>query len=247
MEPPPRQTSKIPLPDACVIRKSVLGRASTFLEDDTAYAELRCSSAITQHLGESGEARHTFHSHTLNTKSDWAAPTGIACFHCCHSFETPPVPIPTSYDAHNKTFSVKGCYCSLACAKRAILQTFSVSASSTALALLKKMAIEVYDFPFPFPSAPPREALRMFGGHLDIDAFRSSAREHAVHTTPFVNSYLVIEEKERIEANSQHSDSSFPSGSIRGMRRPPHSTLIQPPPLIGESRYQIFLRQAEKA
>ena len=97
MDPPPRQTSKIPLPEDTIIRKSVFGRAVTGFSDenDPRYSELKCGSAITQIVNDS----HVFHSHELNGRKEWNRPTKIACYHCCHQFKTAPIPIPKKYDS----------------------------------------------------------------------------------------------------------------------------------------------------
>ena len=241
MEHPPRPTSKIPLPEMCIIRKNVFGRQSTFLEEEEKYEELRCSASITQHF--SSNKKHLFHSHSLNARN-WTEKTNIVCWHCSHQFDTLPIPLPVSYDSFNKTFNVYGNYCSLSCVKRAILEQKNTAISSYSLSLLQKMAFEVYGFDDHIVTAPPKEALKMFGGFLTIDKFRTCTVEMEAMTPPFVNSYLVLEEKTKIEQSSSKT-TAFPIGSIKGMKKASkaNESLVLPKQNNEKSPYEIYLEK----
>jgi len=234
MEAPPRQTSRIPLPEDTIIRKSAYGRAITGFPDvnDVRYAELKSGSSITQIVNDS----HTFHSHSHNNRTCWDKPTDVVCYHCCHKFDTLPIPIPKSYDAYSGNFIVHGNFCSLCCAKTYILE--KEPSSPHALTLFIKMAHEVYNVYGDIPTAPPREALKMFGGVMDIESFRSNETNVATAYPPFINSYCVIEERPQIEKTSSYL---IPTGSVKGLKRPEG-----PSPLVygtkpDKSPYQLYI------
>ena len=100
------------------------------------------------------------------------------------------------------------------------------------------MAHEVYKVYGDIPTAPPREALKMFGGVMDIESFRSNDTNVATASPPFINSYCVIEERPQIEKTSSYL---IPTGSVKGLKRPEG-----PSPLIygtkpGKSPYQLYI------
>ncbi|AEP15107.1 hypothetical protein EOVG_00170 [Emiliania huxleyi virus 88] len=239
MDPPPRQTSKIPLPEDTIIRKSVFGRAVTGFSDenDPRYSELKCGSAITQIVNDS----HVFHSHELNGRKEWNRPTKIACYHCCHQFKTAPIPIPKKYDSYSRQFIVHGNFCSLSCAKTYVLDR--EASSPHALTLFLKMASEVYGIKECIPTAPPKEALVLFGGNMSIETFRHNKVNVAVMQPPFINSYTVIEERTLMEQTSSYH---MPIGSVKGLKRPRDKLQLIVEPTPEKSPYQIYLEQRNK-
>lgn len=220
---PPRNTSKAMLPDSCAIRKSAHGRARLYTAE-AGYKDMRCSSSITQH-----QHRHSlFHRHSQNGRlpEDFMRPTTTACFHCCHTFADPPVPIPKDYDAALNCFVVYGNFCSLACCKSHLCDTSSFN-SGLQMLLIEKMGREIYGVS-EIRAAPPRLTLQLFGGPYTIERFRDIGKERRVieHSPPFVCAYHVIEEREQ-----QHDIASLDVdayGSVRGIRRP--ATTVRPPP-----------------
>ena len=106
---------------------------------------------------------------------EWPNSTDINCFWCCHKFESTPCSIPESLT--NDLFKVKGCFCSFNCAtaylfskesnKNSIWEKYSI------LHLLRNKLMKINDNSIIKP-APPREALKSFGGYLTINEFRNS-------------------------------------------------------------------------
>lgn len=245
MEPPPRPTTKLPVPAESRLHKTAFGRTKTLLlKEDERYSEIKCASAITQ-IGTKGKV---FSSHSLNTR-DWKTLQGtdVACFHCCHTFEGAPFAVPVSFDAYNKCYNVHGNFCSLSCAKTFVVEDeFS---GPRALSLFNKMSVEVYN-KTSVVAAPPRICLRFFGGHLSIDAFRKFGKTEgggtiSVLSPPFLNSYSLIEEQ---EAHSQ-TGSQLPTGTVRGLKRPAKGTvkLVEGAAPPGKSRYELFLDALREA
>lgn len=208
---PPRNTAKISLPDSCIVRKSATGRANLFCTE-IPYTHTRCSTSITQLV-----QRHSlFHSHGQNARSaeDFRVPSAIACWHCCASFDTPPVPLPKDYDPTSDVYIVYGNFCSLSCTKAFILETATFD-SSLQLILLERMAREIYGVTS-VTASPPRLSLEMFGGPYSISQFRKMEKRCAIHGEPFVYSYMVVEERDSISS----MESCAVVGSVRGLRQP---------------------------
>lgn len=210
---PPRNTSKHALPSSCVLQKSSIGRSQLFLSGVN-YSDVRCSSSITQHV----QRNSLFHPHRQNGRlpEAFSKPCDIACWHCCHSFETPPIPVPKDYDAAEGMYHVFGCFCSLMCAKAYLLETPTFN-TGLSIMLLSKMGREVYSVD-EIQTAPPRLSLDMFGGPYTIDAFRSNKTDVSIHVPPFVSTYMVCEERsEMYDTVALGVDSE---ASVRGLRRP---------------------------
>jgi len=99
--------------------------------------------------------------------------TEILCYHCCHSFESKPIPMPVSY--RKGIFSVQGNYCSWNCLKSANQLSNEIS-KFTRAALITLMYQKVTKTTDYISMAPPREALKIFGGTMDIEEFRSDSK-----------------------------------------------------------------------
>ena len=208
-----RNTVKVALPDSCSIRKNPYGRADLFVSD-AAFSAFRCKSSITQHV----QRNSIFHTHSQNGRgsgADFASKCDVACWHCCHGFDTPPFALPKHFDAVKGEYVVTGFFCCLGCVKAFALDTASHD-SSQLIMLIEQMANECYGTYDVLPS-PPRLSLHMFGGPYSIEQFRKCDKEVTIHSTPFVSSYMVVEERQTtIDCSMQ--DQSM--GSVRGMRRP---------------------------
>lgn len=99
--------------------------------------------------------------------------TDQLCWHCCHPFEGPPLPLPFKYDDRRDVFHVSGTYCSWACMKSHNQGSNSHLASirGMLISLLRKRCTGALGNIRP---APPREALRAFGGWMSLEDFRGA-------------------------------------------------------------------------
>jgi hypothetical protein len=99
----------------------------------------------------------------------WGKKTDIACWWCCNKFNCLPLGLPEKY-LDNK-FYVHGCFCSFNC-----VQSYNLSLNDNKIwdrfSLLNYMKIKITNNDFKITTAPPRQALKMFGGPLSIDEFR---------------------------------------------------------------------------
>lgn len=124
-----------------------------------------------------------------NESIDWPERTDTLCWHCCHPFDTQPLPMPYAYDDRRDIFHVKGCFCSWACIKtynssdssylkhaRAMLITLFRKRSTGVLGRLVDGKLVDHIVP-----APPREMLRAFGGTLTIEEFRATSDDGKIY------------------------------------------------------------------
>jgi hypothetical protein len=125
----------------------------------------------------------------------WPRHTDIKCWHCCHSFASVPISIPHVHV--HRYYEVYGVFCSLNCAKRFILDTKTYDVY-TILMSLNEVCIKIFGLAdhdvFACMPAPPRCFLDLFGGHLNIEAFRTLSLQcySEVVTPPFVSRALIL-------------------------------------------------------
>lgn len=113
----------------------------------------------------------------------WPRRVKIACWYCCHVFDTVPIPLPVAYDERRNVFSTMGWFCSFDCCKSFNLERNSVNRDRCCTLLsLFRSKIKCRDGRAPLSSttatsygirgAPLRRELAMFGGPLSIEDFR---------------------------------------------------------------------------
>ena len=117
----------------------------------------------------------------------WPRRVEIACWYCCHGFDTVPIPLPVAYDERRNVFSTMGWFCSFDCCKSFNLERNSVNRDRccTLLSLFRSKirAKELGRAPlsastasaYGIRGAPVRRKLAMFGGPLSIEEFRRGA------------------------------------------------------------------------
>jgi len=106
--------------------------------------------------------------------------TEIACFWCCHTFDTPPCAIP----AHilDEVWHMYGNFCSCECAVASLFkEKIDSHIQWERYALLNTLYGQDAELPVGSPQgirpAPPREILRMFGGCMEIGEYRAILHE----------------------------------------------------------------------
>jgi hypothetical protein len=105
---------------------------------------------------------------------DWPARSDQWCWYCCHPFEGAPLPMPIKYDDKRMIFHVMGTFCSWACMKSYNLDSSSYMKSVNAnnITLFHKRCTGRLTG---IRAAPPRQALRVFGGSMGIEEFRAAS------------------------------------------------------------------------
>lgn len=224
-----------------MIRKSAFGRTNLFLKSTSVLLREIKSSTSTFTRSATCSVFHT-HSTCLNEKTE------SVCWHCCHEIESQDkrLRVPRLYDNVERLYHVYGWFCRPSCAKAYILEHSSFDRGYQMNVFLR-MLREVYGITEPITEAPPRLALRMFGGPFDIETFRSQTNICAMLEPPFVSYCMLIEERLPMpEIGEKAPGSELSRGSVRGLRRPEGGSKIvisddiSTPP--NDSMYQKFMQ-----
>jgi hypothetical protein len=109
-----------------------------------------------------------------NKNKSWPSNVHIHCWWCCHPFDNPPCSIP--YEFKDETYHVYGIFCSPECAAAYnFTDVHGVSDMWERYSLLNMLYRRLYDNRcYKIKLAPPRQALKIFGGHLSIDEYRAN-------------------------------------------------------------------------
>ncbi len=134
---------------------------------------------------------------TLPTRTD------VACFWCCHNFNTPPVAIPSHI--LDEVWYMYGNFCSPECAVAYLFRAKKIDSHMQweRYALLNSLYGADAELPLGSPQgirpAPPREVLRMFGGSMDISEYRATVHEKRLRidvlTPPMVSIIQTMDTK----------------------------------------------------
>ena len=112
----------------------------------------------------------------IHVSHEWPPPSrwNSDCWHCCHPFTGMTHPLPTTYDEKLDLFTFTGCFCSWPCVKGYIRECGGQRQSDqfALVSFLIKRVYGSYKRCCEFKCAPPRQALKKFGGTLTIDKFR---------------------------------------------------------------------------
>lgn len=203
--------------------------------------EVVCSTAR-RRMDHATSKKYSLFSHTLTIDptsfTTWPQTTNVHCWHCCHQFDSVPVSIPQTSLSMNarKYYSVYGVFCTINCAKKYLMEKHTHDQPQL-LMTLNEVCVEVYgmcpDKVFNAIPAPPRMSLQMFGGDLDITAYRKeSLCTHTVLVTPPFVSHAMIVEKYPIAPPPVTGEVSTDDPVVeplcdgkhvlRGLRRPTH-------------------------
>lgn len=97
----------------------------------------------------------------------------LVCWWCVHALpQRPCIHLPVRYDEKRNVFTTQGNFCSWACAKAYALDMGTSRAGEIQM-ILAMMRLRAYGKYVPLFPAPKRQALRIFGGTMTIEEFRS--------------------------------------------------------------------------
>ena len=110
------------------------------------------------------------------TDDAWPEKTDVHCWWCCHQFECSPCTLPTKYDPLRKRYIFTGVFCSWNCTKAYNFDQNDCKKyeRSGFITLLVQQMYGICQA-INIKASPPRQCLKMFGGYLDINAFRTNA------------------------------------------------------------------------
>jgi hypothetical protein len=144
------------------------------------------------------------HVHTILEnfveRDNWPIGTDSACFWCCNSFSNTPFGIPFKYA--NEKFMVYGCFCSLECATAYNFSTQNNVHNIWENYSLINLLAHKLNYKNYVKSAPPREALIMFGGYMTIQKFREFCGTNKLLN---ILNYPMISSQHQVEEISDQS------------------------------------------
>ena len=131
----------------------------------------------------------------------WPKQVSIHCLWDSHPFQTIPIGIPIKKNADG-THTTVGCYCSFACAAAANLADNRVSSTIRnerhAVICMIARTMGIPDLKV----APDRESLRIFGGQLGIEQFRTTDAGNVTMLYPPFRPYSIFQKTD--EADTCH-------------------------------------------
>lgn len=152
------------------------------------------------------------------------------CHWCCHAITSNKVGMPIDYDSIHNVFHVYGQFCSLSCAAAYNVSTHMGSDRMWDIHSWIQMMAQVYQQQLPVRPAPSRYVLKMFGGPLSIDEFRSA------HTTLARTVVLNVPPLVSVQPQVEWVNTSFLAGSGNGLAEGPSED--------GENRTRLTRRKS---
>jgi hypothetical protein len=117
------------------------------------------------------------------------------CWWCCHPIPNDIFRMPVSYNPEKDVFHTYGHFCSIRCMKaynhNEPLPKKANQINLISLFLLKNGLPETEEF------APPRQMLKVFGGPMSIEEFRSTLNQYHVHVPDSIHVNHTIDVKEK--------------------------------------------------
>lgn len=135
--------------------------------------------------------------------NDWSDHTNIACWWCCHKFNTIPLGIPEYIDKGK--FYLVGCFCSFNCmlAYNLDMNDYKIWDRQSRILQFKNI---INENKCPIKPAPARQVLSLFGGPLSIDEFRNSFsiinKDYRCLLPPMASIIMSIEEDNKQIGNN---------------------------------------------
>ena len=152
------------------------------------------------------------------------------CWWCCHPHENESLKLPYKYDDLRNKFSSSGHFCSWGCMKTYNISRNGVNRGGIIAANIVVMRKKIYGIVAPIKAAPDSHALKVFGGTMSIEEFRSYGTKD---TGPIIQKVEALEPKQLLikTALSSTNDQSrlFHISDSKGTNEP--LRLKRPKPL----------------
>ena len=102
-------------------------------------------------------------------------PENAACFWCCHGFQWRSFIVPVAYDMYTRLYTAEGNFCSPECALASIQADGRLTDTQrwNRMSLLRSLYHPLYPENRDIQPSPDKRSLRLFGGPLDIEQYRS--------------------------------------------------------------------------
>lgn len=142
-----------------------------------------------------------------NKVNEWPSNTSICCYWCCHKFDNAPFGIPVNF-ANNK-FDVFGCFCSLECASAYNFKMHdNIDEMWERFNLINLLSRRLNLGRLVKPS-PDRLALKMFGGYMEIDEFRSFFKSNKLVNINFPPMTSITQQIEEVNEHELNNDFKY--------------------------------------
>lgn len=136
----------------------------------------------------------------------WPSKTDVCCWWCCHTFTSLPLGIPIN--VKNNEFLVRGIFCSFPCLN-SYNRLYNITQKQYLIKTLysKLSGTSIYSKSLSY--APPREMLKMFGGLMSIDDFRTSDTENKTfqmikYPMTYTKDYIQVIDTNKIKNANQY-------------------------------------------
>lgn len=126
---------------------------------------------------------------------DWPLKTDALCLYCAESINGTPLPKVTFYNVKNDIFHIQGFFCRPCCVLGQIKETH-FGAECDRSYIWTQVFLKRYFNINEFVCAPPKTALKKFGGTLNLDEFYGIYNEFEFLGSiegPFINAYQILE------------------------------------------------------
>jgi hypothetical protein len=137
---------------------------------------------------------------------EWPTSTSICCYWCCNPFDSVPFGIPVKYI--DDKFHVFGCFCNLECAAAYNFESGESHDERWERYHLINLLSHKIGHVDRVRAAPSRLALKMFGGYMDLEEFRSFARTTTkvigINFPPMMTLTQQIEELHECDVSSEY-------------------------------------------
>jgi hypothetical protein len=132
---------------------------------------------------------------------------GEVCWNCCHKFNNIVYGVPLKYI--NNIFYIYGDFCSLECCCRYSLENFNKSHEIISLINLFNNKLRDDDSVENIEIAPNKLLLKMFGGSLTIDEYRSNFKNNNIHDIKIPPILPISHSIDTYEINTQSSKNNL--------------------------------------
>jgi hypothetical protein len=142
-----------------------------------------------------------------NKNNEWPTNTSISCYWCVHRFDNAPFGIPINYKYD--TFEVFGCFCSLECAAAYNFHENNSQDEMWERYQLLNMMSRKMQLGNVIKPAPPRLALKVFGGNMDIGTFRNTGKGTKLMNINFPPMTSITQQLEEINDYEINNDFKY--------------------------------------
>lgn len=140
---------------------------------------------------------------------DWPLYTHSLCLYCSEKINGTPIPKVNFYNVKNDIYHIQGFFCRPCCALGHIKETHFGAECDRSYIWTQVFLKRYFDIK-EFLCAPPKTALKKYGGTLDLDEFYGIYKDFEYVGSiegPFINAYQVhdfVKYEKKIEQNKEN-------------------------------------------